>query len=388
MKIACVVHRYGTDVTGGSEAHCRAIAERLAERHDVTVLTSCARDYVTWRNEYPPGTSMVGPVRVIRFPVTRTRRLNEFRHLSELVFGDRATETEQERWFVENGPLVPGLIDHLGGGGTAYDRVLFWSYRYYPSFFGVRAVPDKAILVPTAEDDPLIKAAILSRFFALPKAYLFLTPEEQQSVVAHLPEAPALSQTIGIGLDPARGAEAPDALHALGLPAAYVLYVGRIERNKGCETLLRYMTRYLAEEQHPVPLVMAGPAFMPIPDHPMIRPLGFVPDNVRDALFAHARALVVPSPYESLSIVLLEAWNRGIPALVNARCRVLKGQVERANGGLHYNDVREFCEGWRLLAHEPATAARLGRQGLAYVEREYRWPTVMAKIETLLNASM
>ena len=62
MKIACVVHRYGAEIAGGSEAHCRHIAEHLAVRHDVTVLTSCAKDHVTWRNEYLPGETIVNGV--------------------------------------------------------------------------------------------------------------------------------------------------------------------------------------------------------------------------------------------------------------------------------------------------------------------------------------
>ena len=33
MKLACVIHRYGAELAGGSEAHCRAIAHQLAARH-------------------------------------------------------------------------------------------------------------------------------------------------------------------------------------------------------------------------------------------------------------------------------------------------------------------------------------------------------------------
>src|SRR5581483_4319128 len=198
MKLACVIHRYGAEVTGGSEAHCRAVAQRLAARHDVTVLTSCAKDYVTWRDEYPPGASMDGAVRVIRFRVARTRNLHEFRALSELVFSGRATEAEQRRWFEENGPLVPDLIRHLAAHGREYDRILFWSYRYYPSFCGLPQAADRAILVPTAEEDPLIRASILPSFFARPRAYLFLTPEEADLVRVRLPGACPPSETIGI----------------------------------------------------------------------------------------------------------------------------------------------------------------------------------------------
>jgi glycosyltransferase involved in cell wall biosynthesis len=176
-------------------------------------------------------------------------------------------------------------------------------------------------------------------------------------------------------------------LEPLALRDPFVLYLGRIDPNKGCDALMRHFQKYV-ETGRRVQLVMAGPASMPVPDHPAIRPLGFVDDGVRDALLARATALVMPSPYESLSMVLLEAWNRGLPALVNARCKVLRGQVERANGGLYYGNAIEFIAGLDWLLDHPEQARQLGRQGLAYVEREYRWPTVMDKVEHLLRAAV
>ena len=94
MKLACVVHRYGPQATGGSEAHCRALALRLAANpnHQVDVLTSCATDYITWKNVLPAGESRDGGVRVMRFPVARRRRLNRFREVSEHVFAGHRTE--------------------------------------------------------------------------------------------------------------------------------------------------------------------------------------------------------------------------------------------------------------------------------------------------------
>jgi glycosyltransferase involved in cell wall biosynthesis len=187
-----------------------------------------------------------------------------------------------------------------------------------------------------------------------------------------------------MGLDAAPPAPSREPVTALGLEGDYVLYLGRVDRNKGCHTLLDYFQEFAADGGTTT-LVLAGPSTLRIPQHPRIRALGYVSDDVRHALLCHARALVVPSPYESLSIVLLEAWNRAVPALVNAHCSVLQGQVRRANGGLFYRSPREFAEtlSW-LLSHETQRVA-LGRQGLAYVEREYRWPTVMARVETLLE---
>ncbi len=394
MKLACVIHRYGADIAGGSEGHCRLIAEHLAAQHDVTILTTCAKDHITWRNHYPAGETRVGLVspkggeregealRVLRFPVARERELHRFMDLSDLVFADRATADDQEQWFRENGPDAPDLLDYLRQHGTEYDRVLFWSYRYFHAYFGLPLVADRAVLVPTAEEDPLIHVDALNRFFSLPRGFLFLTPEEETLVG---PRAPAgtPSAVIGCGLDPSSDEADLSRLDPLRLADPFVLYLGRIDPNKGCQALIRHFLRYV-EGGRDVTLVMAGPSSMPIPKHPLIRPLGYVDDAAREALLVKARALIVPSPFESLSMVLLEAWNRGLPALVNARCKVLRGQVERADGGLHYGNTVEFIAALDYLLDHPDAARQLGRQGLAYVDREYRWPTVTNKIEALL----
>jgi glycosyltransferase involved in cell wall biosynthesis len=385
VKLAFVVQRYGADVAGGSEAHCREIAERLSARHDITVLTSCARDYVTWANALPPGETTINGVRVIRFSVERPRRLKDFADLSDEVFDGDAARDRQEAWFHENGPIVPELLAHLREHGSTYDLVLFWTFRYYPSFFGLPLVADRAVLLPTAEDDPAVSLSVLEQYFQRPAGFLFLTPEEEALVSRRAGRRLEPAATIGIGLEAsaARGDDDRDALAAQGIPSRFLLYLGRIDRNKGCETLLDYFLEHAAGNAA-LPLVLAGPAKMQIPSHPLILPLGYVSDALREALLARANALIIPSPYESLSMVLLEGWNHGTPAVVNADCNVLQGQVRRANGGLYYRSSREFSEVLTFLGRDAAARSSLGRNGLAYVEREYRWPTVLARIETLL----
>jgi glycosyltransferase involved in cell wall biosynthesis len=383
MRLACVVHRFGTEIAGGSEAHCRAVAERLAAVHDVTILTTCAKDHVTWRNDYPAGSSELGPLHMRRFPVERMRSLHRFRDISNAVFSGGASLAEQEQWFRENGPESPELLAYLERHGREFDRILFWSFRYYQTFFGLPLVADRAVLVPTAEDDPVIRLRILDDFFAKPAGYLFLTPEEQELVALNCSHPLPPSQVIGVGLEPVAAASVSHGpfLDAVGVAKPYLLYLGRIDPNKGCGTLLRYFQKAGSR----TPLVMAGPANMPIPDIPLVKPLGFVDERVREALLANAAALVVPSPYESLSMVLLEAWNHGVPALVNGRCNVLKGQAVRADGALYYHNVDEFTRTLEYLLGRPDLGRQLGQQGLAYVEREYRWPHVMHRIQHLLT---
>jgi glycosyltransferase involved in cell wall biosynthesis len=384
MRLACVVHRFGAGIAGGSESHCRAIATRLAARHDVTALTTCATDHITWKNALPSGPSQDGPLKVLRFPVVRTRSRHRFADISEIAFGGDASPAEEEQWFRENGPESPALLEHLTRHAREYDRILFWSFRYYTTFFGLPLVADRAILVPTAEDDEVIRFEILQRFFAQPAGFLFLTAEEQALVARCTGQPLTPSSVIGTGLDPfvshaGGGAALP------GVERPFALYLGRIDPRKGCETLLRYFLRFHEAPRSPVRLVLAGPVNMPIPSHPMLQCLGQVSETDREMLLSNAAALVVPSPHESLSLVLLEAWNHGVPALVNAWCDVLKGHALRSDGALGYRDFDEFARGLDYLLTHADESAILGRQGLAYVEREYRWPAVIARVERFLT---
>jgi glycosyltransferase involved in cell wall biosynthesis len=384
MKIACVVHRYGVDFAGGSEAHCRHIAERLASHHDVTVITTCARDHITWRNEYPPGETRINDVLVRRFPVARQRVLNRFKDVSDIAFSGTASEGEQVEWFRENGPDTPQLLAWLGDHGREFDWVLFWAFRYAEVYFGLPLVAERAILVPTAEDDPVIRMDLLAPFFALPAGYIFLTPEEQTLIERRVAGRLPPSVVVGSGLDPVPPTPLVK-LDALGITRPFVLYLGRIDPNKGCEALVQQFVRFKAEHDVPVQLVMAGPLNMPIPSHPAVKALGYVDEAVREALLATASFLVMPSRFESLSLVLLEAWNHGVPALVNGHCSVLKGQALRADGALYYHNYDEFSRALEYLLEHRDVAAELGRQGQDYVNREYRWPHVIAKIEELLG---
>ena len=113
-----------------------------------------------------------------------------------------------------------------------------------------------------------------------------------------------------------------------------------------------------------------------------MKPLGFVEASLREALLAHASLLVMLSPFESLSMVLLEAWNHGVPALVNARCDVLRGQVRRAGGGAYYRNYDEFSASRRCSIGRSWRS--IWTRGREYVDRHYRWPDVMRTLEGFL----
>ena len=389
MKLAFVVDRYGPDVPGGAERHCRDFALRLAERgHEVTVLTTCARDYVTWANAFPPGEEMDGRVTVRRFPVSKERDLEAWHSQSRRVFAGLGSPDDEQRWFELSGPYAPALVDHLRTNKDRHDLFIFFSYRYYPTFAGLPVVAPRAILVPTAEEDPAMRIGALRAFFSLPLGIIHNTIEEHHLIrsVTRGP-FPAFA-VIGSGVNEGRApADSESVLARLGVRKSFVLCLGRVDANKGSLTLLSHFQRYRERDGDRVQLVMAGHAAAAeeIPAQPGVRFVGHVTEDERAALLHHMLALVAPSPFESLSLALLEAWTAGRPAIVNGWCKVLRGQVTRANGGLYYDNAAEFSQALRYLIDHPEQGSRLGAQGRARAQAEYAWPRVMEKLEGFLR---
>ena len=160
MNLAVVVQRYGAEINGGAELHARYIAERLSRHAKVQVFTTCARDYITWKNEYTPGEETIGGVRVVRFPVSHPRDPRVFGRLSQTVFESTHAIADELAWLESEGPTSPALVRHVAKSADAIDWFLFFSYRYYHAFHGARAVPAKAVLVPTAERDAAVGVEI------------------------------------------------------------------------------------------------------------------------------------------------------------------------------------------------------------------------------------
>jgi glycosyltransferase involved in cell wall biosynthesis len=383
VKLAVVVQRYGADINGGAEQHARYVAEHLARRHDVEVLTTCARDYVTWRNDLPAGREVVNGIPVRRFPVARERVPEDFGRRSHVVFEETHSVNDELRWLDSEGPTSPALTKDIRDR-REYDYYLFFSFRYYHAYHGARAAARRAILVPTAERDPAVGLAIFGPIFRGVRALMYNSFEERRMIQAVADNREVPGVIVGIGSDVPDRVDASRFRKIFDIPGPFVIYVGRIDENKGCKELFTFFQHYVRSTRSALTLVLVGKSLLPIPDHPQVRHLGFLADRDKFDGIAAAEALIMPSYFESLSMVALEAWALGKPVLANGRCEVLRGQCIRSNAGLYYESYEEFAETLGVLEQQRAIKLAFGQNGRDYFRRHYAWPVIERKYDDML----
>jgi glycosyltransferase involved in cell wall biosynthesis len=384
MKIAVIVQRYGPDITGGSEHLCRMIAERLAQKHDVEVLTTCARDYVSWKNEYPEGRSSLNGVRVYRFRTERTRNLEEFNRFSEQLYYNDHTTDEELRWLDDQGPYCPSLIDFLKSMHRTYDRLLFFTYLYYPTYHGLQIAPEKSVLVPTAHDEPAIRLSIFRQVFSLPYALIFNTLAEKQFVQSLFPLQNVL-KVGGVGVEIPSHINRKAFKRKQGLIEDYFYYGGRIDAGKGCSELIEFYQKKKQNLENFPFLILSGHLSMNLPADPSIVYMGYLSEQAKMEALQGALAIVIPSVMESLSLLLLEGFAARTPVLVKEGSAVLKDHCIRSNAGLFYNDYYDFSACVDYLMRHHHVRDLLGLNGQRYVHRHYSWPRVMSIYEETLN---
>ncbi len=385
MKLGFVVQRYGLEIDGGAELHCRWVVEHLKKFCDVEVLTTQAYDYITWRNHYLEDEAKINGVTVRRFPVIRTRDPERFGRIQNHILNNEHTFEDELRWLEEEGPLAPALVDYIKENANDYDYFVFFSYRYYHSYWGIHALPQKSILVPTAERDSIIHLSLFKDLFRKPRAFIYNSVEERNMINTISQNQDILGDVVGVGTEIPAEFSAENFRQKYDVDGDYVIYIGRIDHNKGCGQLFQFFQRFKQEETTDVKLVLIGNNKINILDHPDIRHLGFLSEKDKFSGLDGALMLMMPSFYESLSMVTLEAWALGKPVLANAQCEVLKGQCQRSNAGLYYVNYPEFREAFRLLLGLPKLREVMGKKGKKYFQDHYVWDVIENKYLSILD---
>jgi len=385
MKIAFVVQRYGKDVMGGSELHCRQIAEQLSGAgFDCTVFTTTAKDYITWRNEYPPGESILNSVCVIRFPVEKEREIESFNEYSDWIFANEHSHDDEIEWMERQGPVCPALIEALDKKEKDYDVFIFFTYLYYNTYWGLPKVKAAKALVPTAHDEPALYLELMRQVFAMPDAFMFNTDAEKNMLSKQFTLEGKYQDVVGVGVDIPEPEASKQIFGKWGVFPPFLLYAGRIEPGKGCQELFENFYRF-SQVNPSVSLALIGKQLMDIPRHPRISYLGFVSPDDKNRAMASALVTVHPSRLESLCMAALESLAVKTPILVQENCEPLKQHCLKGQCGLTYSSYGEFEMVLDLFLSDQHLREAMGENGLSYVRANYSWPTVIEKYMKLLS---
>ena len=385
MRVAFVVPRYGDGIVGGAETLTRGLAEHLvATGTPVEVLTTCARDHLTWKNVVPPGVSMEGGVTVRRFPV-KPRDEDTFARLQRRILdGGRLAPEEEIRW-AEESVSSPELFAHLVRHGAEHDLICFAPYLFGTTLGGVPLVADRAVLIPCLHDETFAYLGVVRRTVEACRGFIFNSPPEAALARKLYDIADRPSGVVGLGFDPPPPVDAERFRRRHRLQGPLLLYLGRKETGKNVHLLIEYVRSYRATHRGDLTLVLAGDGPITAPaGTPGVRDLGYLDPAEKAAAYAATTVICQPSVNESFSIVLMEAWLAGKPALVHARCAVTTHHAFGSGGGLAFEGFYAFAEALTLLLEDAGLRETLGAQGRAYVEAEYAWPVVTARLRATL----
>lgn len=389
MKVAYVVVRYGGDIVGGAEQACRMLGERLARRPgwSVEVFTTCATDAVTWADRLEPGTSVENGVTVHRFRSERGRDAR-FAACSDRVLADpeHVPTAAQEHWIDLQGPVCPAALDAAAASDA--DVVVLTPYLFWPTVRGMpRLAPSRPVVLhPAAHDEPPIRLPLFAATFGAARGLVFYTDGERRLVERLFPAAAATPQLVlGLGVEPATGDPASfRADHGLdGDP--YLLCLGRVDDGKGARVLAQFFTAYKRRRPGRLRLVYAGPVVNRPADHPDIVITGPLDERAKWGALQGATMLVSPSPNESFSLVVLEAWAAGIPVVVHGRCPATTEHARRSGGGLAFTGYATFETIVDRLAGDAPLRTAMAGAGAAYVESNFAWPVLVDRYAGFLE---
>ena len=393
---------------GGAELHCMRLAEKMTSFYNVEVLTTCSLDYMSWANHYPEGVSTINGVTVRRFNVSQVRsweKMNEFEKIIRIeksiskrkgikrfvkkmfsAFKNRrSTNVEQMNWILAQGPTTPDLINYIKTHESDFDCLIFFTYLYYPTVLGININPQKTIVIPLAHDEWPIHIPVFKTVFTVPACIMYNTLAEKKFVNRLFKNETVYAETAGIWVNVPVDLPDIDIKTELKICGDYILYVGRIDSNKITDQDFEWFLKYVEDTKKNIKLVLIGNLYREIPVSAHIMFLGFVDEDIKFNMIKQSLFLFQPSRFESLSIVVLEAFAMKKPVLVHKGCEVMKDHIDVSKGGFYYNDYEEFKDAFDQLTDDILLTKAMGISGKAYVDKNYSCENIIAKFQHVID---
>jgi glycosyltransferase involved in cell wall biosynthesis len=384
-KVAIVVQRCYESVVGGSESHAWQYANLLKKYYDIDILTTTAIDIKNWDNILNEGNEFKDGICIRRFNVTQGRTIY-WHKLHEILLKEinpikakkcgksdkhlliEWTTGLQEEFIRKQGPYSANLIKFLKERSGDYIAVIFFTYLYPTTYFGTFYVPKyKSFLVPTLHDEPPAYLCVYKYMMHRVRKLFWNTEAERE--FGNALYGKLQGRIVGMAIETKKYAPAK-----MNYP--YLLYCGRIDKHKGCDQLIKYFLKYKKSCPSELRLILTGKDEIGVTPDSNIDYKGCVSEKEKFKLMAGASVLVAPSPYESLSVVTLEAMAQSTSVVVNGVCKVLVEHVEKSKGGMIYRDYSSFVNAINSLLRNKEKCVKMGEKARSYVKSKYSFKRI------------
>lgn len=385
MKIAFVTPWYG-EIAGGAESETRETAQRLAAGGlEVEIITTCIRDFFAdWdKNYHRSGMSVENGVTVRRFRVKK-RDYAAFAAVNATLMAGGGISAEKEQTYLHEMFKSPDLLRYLEQNHSDYQLLFFIPYMFATTVLGCQIAPERSVIIPCLHDEAYARLNIFRDSLPNTRALILHTRAEKQLADDLWGESPQPRLVLGEGVHTDFAFDAARFRKKYQIETPFVLWVGRRSSGKGTPLLLKHWRQFIRENNTDLQLILIGPGELTnLP--PQTHDLGFVPLQDKYDAMAAATAFVHPSPNESFSLVLMESWIAGTPALVNGKTEVLREHCVRSNGGLWWENGVEFGATLNYLLAHLDKARQMAQNGRQYVLENYRWDVIIEKYVRLIE---
>ena len=407
-NIAFVVVRYGLNINGGAEYDCRMLAERLTNDYNVEVLTTCVDNYRTGENLKFKEKEIINKVIVRRFKTNPTHpELENFykkkakpayklrRFLYKCHFLAIASYFFPVWHFKEKEELEalgsqvfhsPTLFNFIKENKNNYKAIIPITIDYSHVYYTTLYAPEKTIVIPTMHYHKTAFRSTLTQVFTKAAYIAFNTTAEQKLARKIFGMHMAPHSIVSVGIELSAPSDWAVTQEKYNLPDEYMLYVGRVDQGKLNNVYTYFLNYKKVYPNSDLKFVLVGKQYSDPFNHPDIIYTNFVEEQEKTSIIQHAKIVINPSLYESLSLILLEAMALKKAMLVNGNCNVLKEHCHKSNNAaLYYTNEKSFIDKLHMLDSSTNLRLEMGEKGYSYVNSNYDWNIIMNKLKHVIE---
>jgi glycosyltransferase involved in cell wall biosynthesis len=383
-KLIIITPWFGS-FAGGAELLARGMARELNQRGvSAMVFTTCSRSPYDswWEDHYEPGVYTVGGIETRRFATVKAQS-GYVAVIDKLRGGEDLTARDEQDFFTY-GINSDALIDALDGYVNDDYELLALPYFHGLTYSVINKYPGKISLTPCFHDEPQFYWGTTETLLRNAKHIFFNSAEEKQMTIRQYGQRIGRriveSAVAGVGVELTACVKEEQAIQKDRLPRSYFVYAGRKEVGKNVRLLCQWFASYVEKFNSETKLIFIGggdQSLVPASDY--FIDFGFVSEGMKQQLIKQSKGIINLSENESFSIVIMEGWLLGVPAVVSAKCAVTKNHVRRCDGGLYVANPDEFALALKYLEENNAARSTLAANGQQYVSREFSFDAVLSR---------